>query len=264
MRLAYSSAGSGPPMVLLHGLFGSGDNLRGLGRAFEADYTVYYPDLPNHGDSPHTESVDYAAMGEAVAGFMREHGRSPAVVVGHSMGGKVAMRIALDRPELVAALVVLDMAPRRYEPSHAGIMDSMLALAVDEVESRADADRRLSGSIRSRPVRSFLLKNLVKDDDRYRWRLNIGLLRREYERILGWDGDGRYEGPTLFVGGTESGYVRPDRDAELVSSLFPNSRIEMVEGAGHWIHSERESEVRRLLREFLDRTGARGRPDGIS
>lgn len=136
-------------------------------------------------------------------------------------------------------------------------MDALLALPLDEVESRADADRRLEDLIPSKPVRSFLLKNLVKANGGYRWRLNLPVLRSEYDEILSWDADGRYDGPALFVGGTHSRYLKPARDAELVAGLFPHARVEMLEGAGHWIHSERPDDVRRLVAEFLDEvTGA--------
>ncbi len=259
MRLAFSSFGSGSALVLIHGLFGSGDNLRGIGRAFESEHTVHYPDLPNHGDSPHTGSVAWGDLASGVARLIEEQNAAPAIVAGHSMGGKVAMRLALDRPDLVAALVVLDMAPRPYDPSHHQIIDAMLELPTAEVESRADADRRLADAIPSRPVRSFLLKNLVKGDDGYRWRLNLPLIKRDYDTILGWEGAGTYDGPALFVGGSDSKYVKPERDTELIHGYFPEAEIEMIEGAGHWIHSERPEEVERLVRRF---TGERIRGHG--
>lgn len=251
MTLASVSYGSGDPIVFLHGLFGSGENLRALGRAFEGEYAVHYPDLPNHGNSPHFDRADYGSTSAALARTLTSSDAAPAILVGHSMGGKVAMRTALDYPELVRGLVVLDMAPRPYDPSHREIIDAMLALRVDDVESRADADRRLEVAIPSRPVRSFLLKNLVKEDDGYRWRLNLPVIRREYESILGWEGDGRYDGPALFIGGGSSKYLKPSRDIELIRGLFPRARIEMLEGAGHWIHSDRPDEVRRLVAGFL-------------
>ena len=257
MSLAWTSHGSGPTLVFLHGLFGSGDNLRGLGRSFEARCRVVYPDLPNHGDSPHTEHAGFDEMTGAVARLLTGHDLGPAVLAGHSMGGKVAMRLALDRPELVRGLVVLDMAPRPYDPSHREIIDAMLRLPVEEVESRADADRRLAESIPSRAVRSFLLKNLVKENGGYRWRLNLPLLQREYERILSWEGSGSYGGPTLFLGGTGSKYLKPERDQELIHGYFPDARIRMLEGAGHWIHSERPDEVRDAIERFL------GELDGV-
>ncbi len=262
MKLASVSYGGGPAvpreadadvpaLVMLHGLFGAGDNLRGLGRAFEDRFTVVYPDLPNHGDSPHSDDVSYGVLADAVASLIERSGFPRAAVAGHSMGGKVAMRLALDRPDLVAALVVLDIAPRRYEPSHGAILDALLALPVDEVESRTEADRMLADAIPSRPVRSFLLKNLVKEDGAYRWRLNLPVLKREYVTILGWEGEGTYEGAVLFVGGSESKYLDPGRDDELIHEYFPQARIEMLDGAGHWIHSERPDEVRSLVSGFL-------------
>lgn len=259
MNLASTSYGSGPTLLFLHGLFGSGDNLRGLGRSFENRFTVVYPDLPNHGDSPHSEDVGYGALAASVAGLIESERLAPAVVAGHSMGGKVAMRLALDRPGLVRALVVLDMAPRRYDPSHASIMEAMSSLPVDEIESRANADRLLADAIPSKSVRSFLLKNLVKEGDSYRWRLNLPVIRREYETILGWEGSGSFEGPALFVGGSESNYLKPDRDGDLVRGLFPRARIEMLAGAGHWIHSERPEEVRSLVDSFLASIEGSGR-----
>ena len=254
MKLAGSSYGTGPALVYLHGLFGSGDNLRTIGREFESDFAVWYPDLPNHGGSAHTDAFSYAEMSESIADLIDGARCGPAVVVGHSMGGKAGMRLALDHPGLVRGLVVLDMAPRAYDPSHGEIMDAMLALPLDRVRSRADADRMLEAAIPVRPVRSFLLKNLVKDNGGYRWQLNLALLRREYEKVLGWDGHGTYEGPALFVGGSKSKYVKPERDGGLIRGYFPRADIRMVPGAGHWIHSERPEEVRALLRGFLAET----------
>ena len=258
MNLAFSSFGSGPPLVLIHGLFGSGDNLRGIGRSFESQYTVYYPDLPNHGDSPHTDSTAWSVLSAALAELLERQDAAPAIVAGHSMGGKVAMRLALDRPDLVTALVILDMAPRSYDPSHHEIIDAMLELPTGEVENRADADRRLSEAIPSRPVRSFLLKNLVKDGEGYRWRLNLPLIEREYATILGWEGSGTYDGPALFIGGSDSKYVKPARDTELIRGYFPSAEIEMIDGVGHWIHSERPDEVERLVRQFLSERASGG------
>ena len=253
MTLSGASYGSGPPLVFLHGLFGSGSNLRAIGRQFESSFTCMYPDLPNHGDSPHTDRFDYGEIGNAVVDLISGDGGAPGVLVGHSMGGKVAMHVALERPRLVRALAVLDMAPRAYYPSHQGIMDAMLALPVHELESRADADRRLADVIPVAAVRAFLLKNLVRDDDEYRWRLNLETLREDYDRILGWEGSGVYTGPALFVAGSKSEYVKPARDASLIREYFPRAEIEIVNGAGHWVHSERPQEVGSLLEAFVDR-----------
>jgi esterase len=257
MTLAGATYGSGPPIVFLHGLFGSGDNLRLIARQIESEYTCMYPDLPNHGESPHTDRFDYREMGEAVAELLESHSEAPAVVVGHSMGAKVAMHLALERPGAVRALVVLDMAPRAYYPSHREVMDAMLALPLHELESRADADRRLSDAIPVAAIRAFLLKNLVRDGEGYRWRLNLKTLRDDYDRILSWGGTGVYTGPSLFIAGSKSEYVKPVRDTSLIRQYFPRAEIEVVNGAGHWVHSERPEEVRSLLVEFLHRVAGR-------
>ena len=253
MTLSGASYGSGPTLVFLHGLFGSGSNLRAIGRQFESTFTCIYPDLPNHGGSPHSDRFDYGEISDAVVNLVRANGGAPGMLVGHSMGGKAAMHVSLTRPGLVRALVVLDMAPRAYYPSHRGIMDAMLALPLRELESRADADRRLADTVPDAAVRAFLLTNLVRDDDGYRWRLNLETLREDYDRILGWDGSGVYTGPALFIAGNKSEYVKPVRDTSLIREYFPRAEIEIVNGAGHWVHSERPQEVVSLLGAFVER-----------
>ena len=247
--------GSGPELVFVHGLFGSGENLRGLGKNFESTYTVHYPDLPNHGGSAHTESADFATMTLMMLDYLSAK-TSGAIVAGHSMGAKVGMLCALERPDLVRGLVVLDMAPRRYEPSHLKIMQAMAALPLDELETRSDADALLDSAIPEQHVRGFLLKSLAKDDEGgFRWKLNLPALISDYDDILGWPGSGVYEGPALFVGGTESKYLQADRDRALIMESFPNAEIHMLEGAGHWIHSERKQEVLELVQTFLSGPG---------
>ena len=147
MELSCLNRGTGPPVVLLHGLFGSGDNLVSVAKWIESDYTVYLPDLPNHGSSPHAAHAGYRVMADEVATFMRTHVDTPAVLGGHSMGGKVAMRLALEEPDLVSALVILDISPQRYEPSHRAILEAMHTLDLASVASRADADRMLALSL---------------------------------------------------------------------------------------------------------------------
>lgn len=253
--LASKVFGSGRDIVFIHGLFGSGENLRGIGKHFEALNRVHYPDLPNHGGSPHTHRADYATMTALMLGYLEEQ-TSAAVLVGHSMGAKVAMLCAFERPELVRGLLVLDMAPRRYEPSHLEIMQAMEAVPLAEVTQRSDADHLLSSAIPEAPVRAFLLKNLAKrEDGSFTWRLNLRALINDYDEILGWPGDGVYQGPSLFVGGMNSKYLQEARDTHLILRSFPNAEILMLEGAGHWIHSERPAEVLRLSKEFFARFG---------
>lgn len=251
MELSFTQRGSGPPVVLLHGLLGSGDNLTSVARWIESDYTVYLPDLPNHGASPHTTHAGYDVMVSAVDGFIRTHSLVPTTLGGHSMGGKVAMRLALAAPELVRSLVVLDISPQRYQPSHTEIINAMHSLDLSHVKSRADADRKLEPAIADRSVRSFLLKNLERVDGGYRWRLNLDGITDDYHDILGWDGVGVYPGPALFVGGGKSKYLQSDRDEQLIRAHFPNALIRMIPTAGHWIHADAPDELEEILSDFL-------------
>ena len=252
MDLSFLTFGSGPAAVLLHGLLGSGDNLTTVAKWIESRFTVYLPDLPNHGSSPHADRAGYDVMVSELESFIRRHAEAPVVIVGHSMGGKVAMRLALSHPELTRLLVVLDIAPRRYQPSHSEILAAMEGLDLSTLKSRSDADRRLAPTIPDRQVRSFLLKNLVRTGNRYRWRLNLDAIRRDYDEILGWAGEGVYPGPAIFVGGGRSSYLQADRDREIVTRHFPNASIRMIPEAGHWVHVDAPEALRCVLLEYLD------------
>lgn len=267
---------SGQSIVILHGLFGSGDNWASFARELPDHYRVLLPDLPNHGESPHTDRADYEAMSAAVAQLLTEIEKrdgSPPILAGHSMGAKVAMQIVLRDLVAISALIVFDMAPRRYEASHGEIFEAMRSLVGEDglvrVDSRRGADAALAGLIPDRSVRSFLLKNLVPSDDSYRWRINLPVLERDYEQILDWPEPRRdsvateaadtnsggtsvaYTGPTMFVGGDRSSYLVPERDRELISARFPNAEIKTIAEAGHWIHSDRREELAAVVSRFL-------------
>jgi esterase len=254
LKLNVHRFGSGPQFVLLHGLFGAGENLRSVARALQDEYEVILPDLPNHGESPHTENATYSVMVDSVTELLAsltQQGEERVILGGHSMGGKVAMQVALEQSGLIRGLVALDIAPRSYEPSHIELMDALLGLDLDSVESRGDADKALEAAIPSGPVRSFLLTNLVKEDNRYRWRINLPALKRDYQNILSWQGIGQYAGPSLFLGGDRSKYLKPDRDRERIQSHFPEATVSVIKDAGHWIHADQRDQVVEHLRSFL-------------
>lgn len=252
MSLAFQSFGSGPELVLLHGLFGSGDNLRVVARGLESDYRVILPDLPNHGASSHIGSSTHAAMADAVEEFLESESLTGAMLGGHSIGGKLAMLIALRHPDRLAALISIDMAPRRYDASHRQIIAGMRSMDLGSVCSRRDADAALASYVPEPSVRSFLLKNLIRDGERYRWRLDLDAIAADYDAMLGWDPPpGTYSGPALFVGGEHSTYLQADRDARAIMSLFPAAEIRMIPGAGHWLHADRPAEVLAAIRRFL-------------
>lgn len=250
----------GPWVVFLHGLFGQGRNFTQVAKGLEPDLRSLLVDLPNHGRSGWTERFDYGEVADLVAAHLRADvaADGPVHVVGHSMGGKVAMVLALRHPDLVGHLVVLDISPSGGGDTgeFAHLLDSLAALDLATVERRADADVRLAAAIRSHTVRGFLLQNLRADDaGGWRWQANLDLLRRELATIGGFpEHDGApFEGPVLWVAGERSDYVRP-ADAPTMRALFPRTRQLTVKGAGHWVHSERPEVVVEALRVFLLRS----------
>ncbi|MFB4203285.1 Esterase YbfF [wastewater metagenome] len=232
-------SGEGAPLVLLHGLYGSGANWRRYARRWSRDHRVIVPDLRNHGRSPHSGRMDYPAMAADVARMLEAETEGPAVVLGHSMGGKVAMALALTRPALVRGLIVADIAPVAYaDNDHDAIIAAMQAVELADVGSRSDADRQLAARIDSQAIRQFLLTNLERADGGWDWRLPLAILRRALPDILGWPAlDGRWDGPALFVHGGRSPYVDDD-GRRAIAGYFPNHEVETLPEAGHWLHVE--------------------------
>lgn len=236
------TVGQGPPLVMLHGLLGQGKNLAtaATGLAARGRAVTTY-DLPNHGRSAWTERLSFQDMAEVLAGELT----GPVDLLGHSMGGKVAMVLALTRPELVHALVVVDIAPTSAlgaltegESEHERHLRVMRALDLAAVTSRADADAVLAEEIHSERVRGFLLQNLARTPDGWAWRANLDVLARDLEALAGFPDVGSpYEGPTLFLAGGDSDYVTEDSRSERVR-LFPSARLVRLKGVGHWVHSE--------------------------
>ncbi len=262
----------GSRLIFLHGLFGQGKNWLSPAKALSADFRVLLVDLPNHGRSPWTEHFSYLDMADAVAELL---GSEPAAVVGHSMGGKVAMTLALRRPELLHALVVVDIAPVEY-PLQGGRSDdedeeaspfgafiaAMKAMDLGALQTRDDADAALRTAVPSRMVRGFLLQSLVRegrgDDGGWRWRLNLDLLERdlgELRRFPDPPAGATFDGPVLWIAGANSHYVLP-RDRARMDELFPTTRLVRIKNAGHWVHSEQPEVVLETIRRFLERVEA--------
>jgi pimeloyl-ACP methyl ester carboxylesterase len=270
-RLASRTVGeAGPRVVFVHGLFGQGKNWTTAAKGLADGHRVTLLDLPNHGHSPWTERVDYLDMAQMVADELESFGE-PVTLVGHSMGGKVAMQLALRRPELLRALVVVDIAPVEY-PLTGGRTDdddeeaspfgayiaAMRAVDLGALETRADADRALREAVPSRMVRSFLLQSLVREglgsDGGWRWRLNLETLERDLGELRGFPDPppgATFDGPVLWIAGANSHYVLPE-DRERMDALFPATRLVKVKNAGHWVHSEQPEVFLETLRRFLD------------
>jgi len=243
--------GQGDWVLLLHGLFGAGDNLGGLGRELAQDHRVALVDLRNHGRSPHSAPMDLALLAADVAALQDRLGIGRCALVGHSLGGKVAMELALNAPQRVSRAVFGDIAPVRYPPHHQAIFDALGALDLVTLGSRAEADAALARFIDEPAVRQFLLKSLYRDDSGFHWRFNLAALRACYDE-LGAAPQGRpFDGPVLFIKGELSPYIEPQH-AAAIRAAFPQFRFKMIAGAGHWLHAERPAAFNRLVREFLD------------
>jgi len=254
-------------VVFLHGLFGQGKNFQTIARGLEPDLASLLVDLPDHGESAWTQRVDYAQMADAVAETVRAHvgqevsddgspggPATPVHVVGHSMGGKVAMLLALRHPELVARLVVVDISPAGSDGTgeFEHLLGALATLDLETLTSRTEADAALTGPIPNPTVRGFLLQNLRRTGDGWRWRANLDLLRASLDVIGGFPGTRRasFDGPVLWVAGERSDYVRPEH-APLMRALFPRVRQLTVKDAGHWVHSEQPDVFTQALRAFL-------------
>lgn len=245
---------TGERVVLLHGLFGQGRNFTQVAKALQPELRSTLVDLPNHGRSAWTGSVDYVDVADAVATWLRAaYDGEPVHLVGHSMGGKVAMVLALRHPELIDRLVVVDISPAPSggagEFEH--LLTSLTGLDLDGLERRSDADEQLAGSIPDERVRGFLLQNLRREEGRWRWQADLDLLLRELPTIAGFPGvDATFDHPVLWMGGERSDYVRPEHEARM-RELFPTTYTVTVKGAGHWVHSEQPEAFVSALRYFL-------------
>lgn len=249
---------AGSRVVFCHGLFGQGRNFTAIGKALADDHRVTLVDMPDHGGSPWSERFDYLAAADQVAGLLSAD--DPVALVGHSMGGKISMLVALRHPGLVDRLAVVDVSPVPYD--HATEFDryitAMRAIDLSGLASRSEADEALRDAVPDPTVRGFLLQSLARDGDGWRWKLNLEVLGRDLDAITDWPeealvsaGTAAYDGPVLWVGGADSAYVHPDYVAAM-DRWFPRNRRVTVKGAGHWVHSEQPQVFVEVLRRFLD------------
>lgn len=247
--------GSGRPLVLLHGLFGQGMNFQGIMRRLADHFECAALDLRNHGRSTHQPTMSYTEMAQDVAAFIQGRFPDGAFVMGHSMGGKVAMALALTQPELVTRLVVADIAPVTYEHGFDHVIAPMRRLDLTTIESRADADLRLRGAIADAGLRGFLLTNLARGDQGWQWRINLPAIDSAMGELMGFPTslDGRtYDGPTLFLSGADSNYVSQRSQIDTARRYFPAATFQSVAGAGHWLHADKPAEFAKALTGFLE------------
>lgn len=253
MQLNFKSFGQGPPLVILHGLFGTLDNWQTLGKKWAEEYTVYLIDQRNHGKSPHVDTISYPEMAEDLAAFLESEWIHKCHLLGHSMGGKVAMQFALDYPDLIEKLVVVDIAPKKYPAGHNEIFAAMLSLDLNTLENRNAAAEQLGLQLDDPGVVQFLLKNLSRlPGGGFAWKMNLAVLHRDYENILQTIGGEPFNGETLFIRGEKSHYISTN-DEPAIRALFPAAELVAITGAGHWIHAEQPAKLFTYVSEFLRR-----------
>ena len=253
MRLAYKRYGAGPSLIILHGLLGAGGNWHTLSsKVFGQHAEVFTVDQRNHGRSPHSDVFDYPSMVADLETFMDDHGLPSATMLGHSMGGKTAMHMALTHPERVDGLIVVDMAPRDYLPRHTDLFDALRALDLTAYPSRRAIDAALAERIASYPVRQFLLKNLIYDGARgFTWKMNLDGIFRNYDRInTVLDPRLTFDGPTLFIRGEASDYIT-DTDVPAIRMQFPQAKLVTIAEAGHWVHADAPQAFAEAVVAFL-------------
>ncbi|MFA6576244.1 MAG: alpha/beta fold hydrolase [Nocardioides sp.] len=246
---------SGPLVAFCHGLFGQGKNWTAVAKSLAADHRVLLIDMPNHGRSDWHDRVDYLDMADEVATLFSAD--DPVALVGHSMGGKAAMVLALRHPELVERLCVVDIAPVDYHglTEFGTFIDAMQGLDLGALTRRSDADEALADAVPNRTVRGFLLQNLRRDGHSWSWQPNLAVLGRDLAALSGWpddrlDGVAPYPGRVLWVAGQTSAYVKDEYDPAM-DRWFPQNRKVTVKNAGHWVHSEQPEVFTEVLRRFL-------------
>ncbi|MEZ0288674.1 MAG: alpha/beta fold hydrolase [Methylophilus sp.] len=248
MQLHYQTLGDGPPLVLIHGLFGSADNWGNIAKHFAQNFQVISIDLRNHGRSPHSKLQTYADMADDMLELCDTLGLEQIYLLGHSLGGKVAMQFATQYPERVNKLIVVDMAMRAYADEHTHLMDAMLAVDLSQMASRSEVDKALKTPVSNLMVRQFLLTNLVKVDGQLQWRINLPALQANYvyfQAAL----PAHFEKPSLFIRGERSDYVQ-EKDVADIQGHFPRAEFVCLQ-TGHWVHAEQPQQFIEAVAHFL-------------
>ena len=243
----------GPPLIICHGLFGSGRNWGGICRRFsQSGRQVIAVDLRNHGKSPHSDEMSYPAMAEDLLRFLDERDLHAADFCGHSMGGKVAMTLALQHQILLGALVVVDIAPTAYPHTHEPLVEAMKSLDLAAIRNRREAEMQLEKAIPEKALRQFLLQNLRSTSDGLRWRINLEVIHRQMGALTGFDvAAAPCDIPSLFIYGTQSEYVSP-KTTPAIFKHFPKARLAPIEGAGHWLHAQEPQRFIQAFQDFAD------------
>lgn len=266
VSMHFRESGNGRPMIILHGLFGSSDNWLTISRRLESDFRIFLPDLRNHGQSPHTQSHSYEDMTADLELFFENHHPGKAILLGHSMGGKLAMKFAAEHPERIEHLIVADIAPKSYsaednEEDQELLLNLMDNLDLSSFTSRKEIDESLSKEIKNISLRQFLIKNIHRNKEgNFSWKINVPVLKKYLPLIMrdvradffaGYKPLNKYH--VTFIRGLKSNYIR-DEDISGIKSIYPQSQIIDIPGAGHWLHSEKPDEFVRAVLSAVQKT----------
>jgi esterase len=244
--------GQGPDLIFLHGLFGAGDNWKSIARSLSDHYRIHLIDLPNHGRSDWVDDPSYPAMAQHIQTWIDDQGISTYRLLGHSMGGKIAMQMALnDHAERIEKLVIVDIAPRFYPPHHQSIFQALNTIDLSLYNDRRSVEVQLEQWVSDAGIRQFLLKSLYKNDGTLAWRFNFPVLEQCYQAIADAPTIGQpFQQPTLFIKGMNSQYITSE-DQPQINALFPNAQAKLIEGAGHWPHAEKPTVFLKLIERFF-------------
>ena len=252
--LAYNEYGAGPPLVIVHGLFGSSRNWHVVAERLSDKRHVMAVDLRNHGRSPWAQPMTYSEMVDDLSIFLDARGIDRATIIGHSVGGKMAMLFALLYGQMVDALVVVDIAPIQYTHTLLPYVQAMQRVDLAECARRSDVEAKLALGVPDGELRKFLMQNLVRRDGVYAWRLHLEAIGAYMDDLIGFPAtpELEYSGPTLFVSGEESDYVEP-RHHDAIRSFFPHAEFAGISDAGHRVHADQPEQFMAHIRKFLER-----------
>lgn len=254
MKLYHKRYGTeGKRIIILHGLFGMSDNWHFISQQLSAEYQLVVPDQRNHGSSPHSDEMSYTLMADDIKELLDELGWEKAHIIGHSMGGKVAMNFALQYPGKTEKLLVADIAPKQYHRGHDDIFDALFSIDLESFETRGQIDQYLQPKLPDFGTRQFILKNLGRNEQgKFYWKMNVQGIYDNYDKIISAAlPEGRqYAGETLFIKGDRSRYIK-EGDETLIRQFFPRAEIHTIHNSGHWVHAENPAQVIEEIKNFI-------------
>lgn len=254
ISLNYTEYGQGRPVIILHGLLGSNRNWQGIARSLSDNHHVITPDLRNHGKSDHADGMSYEEMADDVIFLIKKLDLKNIILIGHSMGGKVAMTLALNYPDYISSLIIVDIAPVHYNQNFKHLIEAMTSIDLSTLQNRNDAEAQLNKVTQETGVVQFVLQNLVLKDNKFSWRINLQQISVSLTSISQFPARFKTSEcrlPTLFLGGSESSYIRSIHNQKIFEH-FPSAEIIMLDGAGHWLHAEKPEEFLNHVKSFIN------------